>query len=378
MDEGLLKGREMSMKNIIVFFFICISAMTSDVKGQDMQMDIPENYTHSVDSLAFYIDTHCTNDEGKLQALYGWITTHMKYNVFPTFVSVNEKRDEEKEIVQSLLSRQGVCREFAKIFEAVATRMDIPAFFVEGYTKSNGVVMTSPHAWCVALVNGRWYNYDPTFGMGYLQNQRFVPKPNMDYCKVEPKTFLQTHMPFDPIWQLVPYPYTYQAFDKGDTISISTGNGANAFNFADSIRLSLKQTPVMRLKAVNNRMMRNGEPNPLVTYYLQLNASNINVFRQREVYDSYKRAVKFFNQGVDHFNEIIRFQRAHRKIKKDEKLLMLGWIDEASKAVAEADKILKAVQEIPEPYMAAVTNLKSAVSEFSEKVRLKQAALAEL
>ena len=357
-----------------ISYCLCALAFLS-VKAQDVRMEIPDAYSGSVDSLAFYIDSHCADDEAKLQALYRWITTHMKYNVFPTFVSVNEKRDEQREIMQALANRQGVCRDFAKIFEAVGTRMDIPVYFVKGYTKSGGVVMTEPHAWCVALVNDGWYNYDPTFGMGYIRNQRFVSSPNMDYCKVEPEKFLQTHMPFDPIWQLTPNPYAYHEFDDGEVRGKSDSLDGHAFRFADSIRISLKQTPVARLQSINGRIRRNGRPNPLVDYYLQLNESNMQVYRQREVYDIYKRALKYFNRGVDHFNEAVRYQRVHPRLGKNDKRKMIAWLDKASEAVAEAGKELQKAHDVPEQYATALDNLKQAVAETMEKIRLKNKML---
>ena len=341
-------------------------------RGQE-PVGIPDAYTGTPDSLAFYIDSHYVGDAAKLEALYRWITSKMSYNVYPMFTSVNERLTEEEEVCRTLRAREGVCRHFAQVFCMVGERMDIPAFKVDGYVKSGGVVMPEPHSWCVALVDGRWYNYDPTYGMGYVSNHRFVSAPNDEYCQVEPCTFLQTHMPFDPMWQFLPHPYSYPDFDEGTPPDTS----GPVFDYADTLRTYLSQTPLQRLVAVNGRVRRTGRPNRLVDYFVQLNTSNIGVLRQNAVYDLYKKALKHYNRGVDNFNEVVLYQRANRRIGKDGLRQMLGWIDEAAAAVDEARQTLDGVKDVPEQYVRALDNLKAAVADTSEKVRMKRELLLE-
>lgn len=335
----------------------------------DALPSIPDSYTRSIDSLAIYIDSHQPEEGGKLKMLYSWITSNMRYNVYPTFISVNEKRDEKKEMLQALQSREGVCRHFALIFQAVSERMDIPAFFIEGYTKTNGVITPEPHAWCAALVNGKWYQYDPTFGMGYVKNYQFVSAPSSDYCQVAPEVFIRTHMPFDPIWQFLPHPYPYQAFDQG-TARPEAASQAPVFDFADSIRTYLLQKPVQRLSAINERIRHNGQSNRLIEYYLQLNTSNIAVHRQNEVYEIYKKALKYYNHSVDNYNEIIRYRHTHPKIKKGDKKQIETWSIEAKEAIDNAKKTIDNAQQIPEAYETAINNLKNAIAETAEKIHL--------
>ena len=357
----------------LLFLWLAVILQSRLAYGQSISMEIPDAYTRSADSLAFYIDSNYKNDEIKLRTLYHWITTHMHYNVFPTFVSVNEQPDENREIARALQTREGVCRQFALIFQAVSRRMDIPAFFVEGYTKQNGVITPEPHAWCVAYIAGQWYNYDPTFGMGYVKNQRFVPSVNDHYCKVEPKTFLQTHMPFDPIWQLVANPYPFQVFDEGKpALKVQT-----SFNFNDSIRAYLTQTPLQRLQSTSRRIKQNGQGNRLVDYYMQLTASNINVYRQREVYDIYKNAMKHYNRGVDNYNDVVRYCRTNRRISRKERENLILQIEKALQAFNEADKLLQTAQQVPEQYATAINNLKTTVVETTEKAKLKKDMLKE-
>ena len=340
----------------------------SAAHGQEQARPIPVAYTTSLDSLALYIDSHGKSEQDKLESLYAWITTKMSYNVYPTFVSINEKRDEHKEILQALRSREGVCRHFALIFREVSERMDIPAFFIEGYTKSNGTVTPEPHAWCAALVGGQWRLYDPTFGMGHVSNYRFVRKPNHTYCKVKPEVFIRSHMPFDPLWQFLPRPLSFQEFDEGTPLPPDDGQ-AQVFDFADTLRTYLRQTPVQRLTAVNERIRHNGRSNRLVDYYVQLNTSNIAVHRQNEVYNLYKNALKHYNRSVDNYNEVIRYQRVNRKIKKEGKKLIENWLTEATTAITSARDILQQARQVPEQYETAVNNLMKAIEDTGDKIQ---------
>lgn len=356
------------MKIRLLNILLGLSLSLSAAYGQTQDRpDIPDAYTTSPDSLAFYIDSHGKNEQDKLERLYTWITTKMSYNVYPTFISVNEKRDENKEILQSLRSREGVCRHFALLFREVSERMDIPAFFIEGYTKSNGTVTPEPHAWCAALVNGQWYLYDPTFGMGYVSNYRFVRKPNHRYCMVKPEVFIKSHIPFDPLWQFLPHPVSFQEFDESMSMPPADKKG-KIFDFADTLHTYLRQTPVQRLTAVNGRIRHNGRSNRLVDYYVQLNTSNIAVHRQNEVYNLYKNALKHYNRSVDNYNEVIRYQRVHRKIKKEGKMQIDNWLTEASTAIASAREILQQAKQVPEQYETAVNNLRKAIEETGDKI----------
>lgn len=358
------------MKKLYILIITIVYALNGiQAQTSHTDIDIPDAYTYSVDSLAFYIDSHCRNDEAKLHTLYSWLTSHMHYNVYPTFISVNEKRDEKKEMLQALKNREGVCRHFALIFQAVCNRMDIPSFFVEGYTQSNGIVMPEPHAWCAALVSGKWYQYDPTFGMGYVHNYQFISSPNHRYCQVAPDVFIRTHMPFDPLWQFLHHPYAYQTFEQGSPQSEWPADVPD-FNYTDTLRMYLKQTPAQRLMAVNERIRHNGRSNRLIDYYLQLNTANIAVHRQNEVYNIYKNALKHYNRSVDNFNEVIRYRRVNKKIKKEGKTKIENWLQEAENAIEMAERTINTAQQVPEQYETAINNLKNAIAQANKKIKL--------
>lgn len=336
--------------------------------------EIPEEYTYSVDSLSLYIDTHYDEEKSKVQAVYTWITSHLSYNVYTTFTSRNEVYSEMRELKNTLSTREGVCRQFALLFTRIVEKMGIPAFVVNGYVRSkSGVVMPEPHDWCAAKVGTKWYLYDPTFGMGYVENYQFVRAQSMKYCHVPAEEFIQTHMPYDPIWQLLEYPYPYQEFDQGSFRQITE---VPFCNFNDSIQKYHQQPRLKQLISAYNRVQRNGQSNRLILYYLQLTYANIGVYRQREVYDIYNKAIKLQNQGCDLICDFILYRRNGMKPKKMANE-MCKKVDQALQAAVAADSLLHTAQDIPQQYVSAIQNLKTSINELTEKINKQKTFIEE-
>lgn len=185
---------------------------------------------------------------------------------------------------------------------------------------------------------------------------------------------IRTHMPYDPIWQLLPSPYTYDEFDK------STYNPQNdsrdKCNFNDSILIYVQQSRIQQLTSSYLRAQHNGTANPLVDYYLQLTQSNINVYKQRQVYEVYLKAMKLYNQSTDLHNEFIRLQRQKFKTEKNEATVK-GWLHDALLLANQADSLLNNVQEAPPQYESAVRNLQESTQVLAEKLS-KMQEFAEL
>lgn len=349
------------MKYPAIYVLLFITLLAGTAHGQKAatvfgkQETIPDAYTYTADSLAFYISLHHSSEADRLQALYQWMTAHMKYNVYTTFESRNEVYSEEKDVRNTLRTRSGVCRNFSLAFKTVAEKMDIPAFMVEGYVKNEGVLMTDPHAWCCAKVNGQWFLYDVTFGMGGINNNnQFTSNPNMDYCRKTPIQMLQNHMPFDPMWQLIEAPYPYHIYDQSATLPAATASAG--FHCNDTIKTYIRQSKAQQQMDICRRIRANGKSNPLVDYYLQLTQSNIKVYKSQEVYDIYKKAIKSFNQATDLYNDFIHYRKAKFQPEWEEEKVN-NLLDASSRANNAAYHHLLDLAHAPEEYETAVRNL---------------------
>lgn len=367
---------KMNLKTYILFAALCLPgtglpglAQTAD--SIPAAPDIPEAYTRSADSLALYIDACYDNDTDKAQAIYSWIAHNMTYNVYTTFTSRNEVYSEAKDLQETLRTRTGICKQFALLFKTVAEKVGIPAYIVSGYNKFNGALLPSPHEWCAAKIGAQWYFYDPTFGMGYIDsNSQFVHDPTLKYCHADPRQLIRTHMPYDPIWQLLEQPYRYEEFDK-DTYN-PQADPRPVCHFNDSILAYTRQTRSEQLAAGYNRALRNGTPNPLVDYYLELTQANIKIYQQQKVYDIYKEAMKLQNMGADLANDFIRYRRQAFQPEREEDEVR-GLLRQASEAASTADSLMHTAGPVPDQYASAMANLQSSIDKLTEQIGDQQA-----
>jgi transglutaminase-like putative cysteine protease len=82
--------------------------------------------------------------------------------------------------LETLQSREGVCRDFAHVAIALCRSIDIPARMVVGYLR--GREPMDMHAWFEAHVGERWYTFDPSEPQ--LRGERIVLAHGRDAADV--------------------------------------------------------------------------------------------------------------------------------------------------------------------------------------------------
>lgn len=326
---------------------------------------IPAAYTSSPDSLADYINRHFNGEEDKIRAVYIWMTHTLKYNVYTTFVSPDELPDEQREIIQTLKKRQGVCRQFSRLFQTLAEKLGIPTYIVAGYNKnSKGTLLPDPHEWCTAKVNQHWYFFDPTYGMGYVSNHRFVPSPHTTYFCRQPRDMIRTHMPFDPLWQQFERPYSFEEFDRG---TMDLNRRVPAFHWKDSLAAYAHQTPVQRLESTQARVSTNGKGGPLVTYFLQLIQANIVSARKMEIHTLYKQIEALKSQANERLELFLKYRESAFRPEKPERTVR-GMVEDPERIMIQADSLIHSIRSFPPQYATAIQKLRRSVIELSNKV----------
>jgi len=327
-------------------------------------LSIPDEYTKKVDTFAEYINRKFKGDEAKMRAIYVWMTHRMAYNVFTTFTSRNEVYSEEKEVQETLSTRKGVCRQFALLFKTLAGKVGIKAYLIDGYGKSGNVVLPEVHEWCVAQVNGEWYFFDPTYDTGYIEDYRFVSAPDDVYFKQLPERFIQTHMPFAPLWQFLKRPYSYSEFEKG---VLESGRNVPFFCWQDSLKVYDRQSWVEQLEAARSRILANGKGNDLVDYFLQLNQANTQVGKDSEAIDVYAAATDLQNRAVDSINVFIRYRKAGFRPRKAEAQVR-RMIEVSEELTLRADSLINSVHTISPQYKQALLNLRESIMDLAMQI----------
>jgi transglutaminase/protease-like cytokinesis protein 3 len=270
----------------------------------EMMLRIPGGATNSTKGIADYINSNWVSQSDKLRAIFIWIATNIDYEVTDkTTIWSDQNSSDINE--KTLRTRKGVCLNYTELFNDIANRVGIKTYMVTGYTKQNGSINSIPHAWSAASIDDKWYLFDPTWGAGYIQKGKFTKEINNSYCKMLPEQMIRNHIPFDPLFQFLYHPITYQAFYDDDT-NINSKN--SYFNFKDSLLVYERQSEIEKLIASTYRIQQNGVKNSLIDEELQINRHNISYFQEKQVSTQFNTAVNDFNKGVRLLNQFIQYR----------------------------------------------------------------------
>lgn len=125
-----------------------------------------------------------TSELEKSKAIYDFVTKNISYDVDKF---QNDDFNWDDSALKTLNSQTGVCQDYAYLTIALLRASNIDARFVEGYT-------TDRHAWVEAKVDNRWLTMDPTWGAGYLNdNKEFIANFSEDYFDPKEEDFQKTH-----------------------------------------------------------------------------------------------------------------------------------------------------------------------------------------
>lgn len=328
----------------IVLCIICLALRTHAQDENDyaeadrIALNIPASQTNSTADIAAYINKNFDTDNNKVRAIYTWVISHIRYSTDSIHrVILNEDRDQL--VTFALRRRKGVCENFAAIFDDICKKCGLRSFAVEGYTKQNSSVDRTSHAWNIVYIDKKWSAYDPTWDAG--QSSTFYQPVRTNYFKIAPSVFIQTHMPFDPMFQLLDYPLTYKEFNNG---SIRAKNVAKYFNYTDSINKYEKAEPLERYIGATERIQNNGAANNMISTKLSQLRLEIELIYQVKDSVLYNDAIADYNFATNEFNNFIAYRNNQFKPEKTDAQIQLLF-DEVRKRIAAARKKLKEVNQ---------------------------------
>ena len=282
-------------------------------------LQLPDSASRDVGKIAAYMDTHFSTPTEKTRAIFIWIASHIDYDVVNMF-ALNFYADTTERITKPLQTRRGICENYASLFTAICNRAGIRSVVVEGYTRERGFVGYIPHAWSAAVIDGNWFLFDPTWGSGYVENNKFVRKIDEGYFKASPESFIATHMPFDPMWEFLRYPVTTEDFFNGKT---APDKSRPYFNYPDSIRVYEGLSTAEQERTAADRIERNGVRNSATSdmiRHLRMDVENYRrqaeSDRQNKLIDAYNTALRYFNNSVGQFNVFLNYRNTQFKPAK--------------------------------------------------------------
>jgi transglutaminase/protease-like cytokinesis protein 3 len=286
----------------VLFFvaFLCCAQFTFAQPA----VYIPAVQTNSADDIAAFINKHYHSDDEKISAIYNWITSNIKYDADSIHYVILDE-DNEQRVSVALRRKRGVCENFAAIFNDLCRKSGIQSFAIEGYTRQTGSIDRVPHVWCAAFADSEWNFYDPTWDAGYVRNGSFIEHKQSNFFKISPDAFIQTHLPFDPLFQFLNYPVTYKEFVSG---SSGEQTEKNYFNYKDSLDSFSKLTGMQQYLSSINRIKNSKWPASKIDTKLKRLQLEIEVRYQDRDIALYDSSVADYNHAIDLLNSFYTYK----------------------------------------------------------------------
>jgi hypothetical protein len=266
---------------------------------------IPDSLTKNTTDIANYISTNFYSKSDKTRAIFIWIASNISYDLENIFTIDFNETIEEK-ISKPLITRKGICGNYAALFTDICVKVGIESYVVSGYTKQNGYVSNLSHAWNAAYIDSTWFLFDPTWGAGYVSNEKFYGKIDDSWYKVKPNQFIKDHIPFDYLWQFLYYPINNQEFYKKNS---NENKKKQFFNFTDSIAAYQKLDSNSKMIETVRRIEKNSVRNSLIVervidlkYNIENNRIKTLNNQRKLTNELYNSAVKNQNIAIKKFN----------------------------------------------------------------------------
>ena len=359
------------MKTLAIF--LCMVCLAFSIYAQDgadyketdrIALDIPSSQTNSTADIAAYINNHFDLDYKKVRAAYVWVISHIKYSSDSIHRVILEE-DHEQLVTFALRRKKGVCENFAAIFDDICKKCGLQPFVVGGYTRQNSSVDRGSHAWCIVFIDNKWSLYDPTWDASFYQPLSTI------YFRVSPSVFIQSHMPFDPMLQLLDYPLTYKEFNNG---YIKPKSNASYFNYADSLSVYEKMDPLNRYISASRRIQNNGVPNNVISTKLSQLRLEAELIYQVKDSILYNDAIADYNNATNKFNNFLTYRNNQYKPEKTDAEVQ-SIFEDIEKRITWAQAKLKEVNQSKATLTLDIGDVEYALNNLSTHVKEQEVFL---
>lgn len=158
----------------------------------------------SIAGLAAYLAPASFSAAERAWSIFIWIGDRVAYDVDAYLRG--EVRDAKLSAEDVLKRRVTVCDGYAALFAALGRAAGLEVVIVQGYAKAYGVpehtvFSTSNHAWNLVALDGRWQVIDPTWGAGYVFQDRYTKQLDTVYFIGQAEELKFTHWPLDANWR---------------------------------------------------------------------------------------------------------------------------------------------------------------------------------
>lgn len=329
----------------------------------DAKMDkMPIGFSQSMDSISAYIKNNFESESDRIRAVFYWTANTISYDADNMFeVKFDESLHER--ISRAFVAQKGNCFDYASIFDQLAGKVGIKSMVVSGYTKWNKVRIDNlSHAWNAARIDNKWYLFDPTWGSGYVINGVFSRKIDNDNFKVTPEIMINSHMPFDYLWQFLNQPITNQEFMDG----VYDGTKEN-YDFEKEIVRYENLPKVEQLLEISQRIEKGGMKNQHVAQAFVHAKTAWRNEDQNAKGNKYSEIINQFNQANQEFNDFLRYRnKQFQPMVSDEEIRKK--IEEPRAKIVQCQEALSEFEKTANSaHKTSIDNFKTAMTKAFER-----------
>lgn len=190
--EVVLSVPEIKEENSDYFRFFGFARFEVESTGEDKRDLLPSRGVQSdaepIKQLASEITAGKSTERDKAKAIYEYVAKTVAYDVEKL---ENDEFEWDDSALKTLDLKSGVCQDYSYLTIALLRASDIESRFVEGMAR--GGWWPSKHAWVEAKLDGKWVTMDPTWGSGYVDDDKFVAKYDEKYFDPNMAEFEKTH-----------------------------------------------------------------------------------------------------------------------------------------------------------------------------------------
>lgn len=258
------------MTKVFNYLLILSLSFTNWTYGQDENTEIPKKIQKSISELSVFLTKNESSEFDKVERIYEWITKNIEYDYdkltsSKTFVGTNPE--------SILKSKKGISSDYAELMNAMLEEIGIKSETIPGYThdihwQAGDTLFEEGHTWIAIQIDEEWFLADPTWDAGYIgrlpikpfkpkvykdkelkpekaekiikkreekeakrkeaydkkpqytDKHGFVSDPGKDFFLIHSDSFLLSHLPTNPIWQLRNNPISIEDFSNEDSVII--------------------------------------------------------------------------------------------------------------------------------------------------------------
>lgn len=320
---------------------------------------LPAEHSKSIKKLADWFNDNFEKEEERYRAIFFWVANNLVYDI----KSLSQPPVEVPKpmiVKKAFEQRKAVCEGYSGLMDSLCVLSGIRTVPISGYTRNNGLLDITPHMWMAAYIDGEWTLSDPTWASGAIMDNRFVKQFEEKYFMTPPQKMIQSHIPYDPIWQLIKNPVTHKAF-----ISLNSSEKRPIeFNYTDSIEQFLNAGKAEQYQSELRRIRDEKFNHQALQQRLQYLEGSINVIKHnetvakmRQVTDVFNRAVELFNASVELYNK-----------RADAKIVNLK-LYEAKETLSMAQEILLAIENPPPALVQNKVTMINAVGQLEQNIQ---------